>query len=72
MVCLSGEDSVLAPLLEMCPGGEIDSHLEGSEREFSKLPYWPYEQSVQTSMEEVIITLPVSATGYLSSGCLQA
>ena len=31
MVCLSGEDSVLAPLLEMCPGGEIDSHLEGSE-----------------------------------------
>ena len=38
MVCLSGEDSVLAPLLEMCPGGEIDSHLEGSEREFSKLP----------------------------------
>lgn len=38
MVCLSGEDSVLAPLLEMCPGGEIDSLLEGSEREFSKLP----------------------------------
>ena len=66
-VPLSGKDGVLTPLLENLLNsaleGEMDSHLEGGEREFGNRRNGHMSKQVQTSLGEVTInTPPVIAT----------
>lgn len=66
-VPLSGKDGVLAPLLEdllnSALEGEMDSHLEGSEREFGNRRNGHMSKQVQTSMGEVTINTPRDRDG---------
>ena len=66
-VPLSGKDGVLAPLLENLLNsaleGEMDSHLEGSERKFGNRRNGHMSKQVQTSMSEVTINTPLDRDG---------
>lgn len=61
-VPLSGKDGVLAPLLEnllnSAMDGEMDSHLEGVEREMGNRHNCHMSKQEQTSMGEVTINTP--------------
>jgi hypothetical protein len=67
-VPLSGKDGVLAPLLENLLNsaleGEMDSHLEGGEREFGNRRNGHMSKQVQTSLGEVTVNTPVIATAH--------
>ena len=64
---LYGKDGVLVPLLENLLNsaleGEMDSHLEGSEREFGNRRNGHMSKQVQTSMGEVTINTPCGRDG---------
>ena len=66
-VPLSGKDGVLAPLLENLLNsaleGEMDSHLDASEREFGNRRNGHMSKQVQTSMGEVTINTPRDRDG---------
>ena len=66
-VPLSGKDGVLAPLLENLLNsaleGEMDSHLEGVEREYGNRRNGHMSKHVQTSMGEVTINTPRDRDG---------
>lgn len=66
-VPLSGKDGVLVPLLENLLNsaleGEMDSHLEGGERELSNRRHGHMSKHVQTSMGEVTINTPRDRDG---------
>lgn len=68
-VPLSGKDGVLAPLLENLLNsaleGEMDSYLEGGEREFGNRSNGHMSKQVQTSMGEITINTPGTATAHL-------
>ena len=66
-VPLSGKDGVLAPLLENLLNsaleGEMDSHLEGGEREYGNRRNGHMSKHVQTSMGEITINTPRDRDG---------
>ena len=66
-VPLSGKDGVLAPLLENLLNsaleGEMDSHLEGVEREYGNRRNGHMSKQVQTSMGEITINTPRDRDG---------
>lgn len=66
-VPLSGKDGVLAPLLENLLNsaleGEMDSHLEGVEREMGNRRNGHMSKQVQTSMGEITINTPRDRDG---------
>ena len=66
-VPLSGKDVVLAPLLENLLNsaleGEMDSHLEGGEREFGNRRNGHMSKQVQTSQGEVTVNTPRDRDG---------
>ena len=66
-VPLSGKDGVLAPLLENLLNsaleGEMDSHLEGGEREFGNRRNGHMSKQVQTSLDEVTVNTPRDRDG---------
>ena len=66
-VPLSGKDGILAPLLENLLNsaleGEMDSHLEGGEREFGNRRNGHMSKQVQTTMGEITINTPRDRDG---------
>jgi transposase-like protein len=66
-VPLSGKDGVLAPLLEnllnSAMEGELDSHLDGVEREMGNRRNGHMSKQVQTSMGEITINTPRDRDG---------
>mgnify|MGYP003297649131 CR=1 FL=1 len=66
-VPLSGKDGVLVPLLENLLNsaleGEMDSHLDGVEREMGNRRNGLMNKRVQTSMGEVTINTPLDRDG---------
>ena len=66
-VPLSGKDGVLAPLLENLLNsaleGEMDSHLEGVEREYGNRRNGHMSKQIQTSMGEITINTPRDRDG---------
>ena len=66
-VPLSGKDGVLAPLLENLLNsaleGELDSHLDGVEREMGNRRNGHMSKQVQTSMGEITINTPRDRDG---------
>jgi len=64
---LSGKDGVLAPLLENLLNsaleGEMDSHLDGVEREMGNHRNGHMSKQVQTSMGEITINTPCDRDG---------
>lgn len=64
---LSGKDDVLAPLLKNLLNsaleGEMDSHLEGGEREYGKRRNGHMSKQVQISLGEVTVNTPRDRDG---------
>ena len=63
----NGKDGILAPLLENLLNsaleGEMDSHLEGGEREFGNRRNGHMSKQVQTTMGEITINTPRDRDG---------